>query len=84
MINCRDAARLASESLDRRLSFGEKVALKLHLMMCSMCNRFVRQLEFIRNAASAFAEVETYAAYPSETRLSPEARERIMRALTLD
>ena len=60
----------------------EKVALKLHLLMCSMCRRFVRQLEFVRKAASAFAELELHGAYPAETAMSPEARGRIARAIT--
>jgi hypothetical protein len=81
MINCREATRLASEALDHRLPLRKWVALKLHLSMCSLCRRFVRQLEFIRKIASRYAEFEADMPYPSEFTLSLDAKARIVRAL---
>ena len=32
--NCRDASRLQSEALDKKLSFAKRVGLRLHLLIC--------------------------------------------------
>lgn len=41
--SCREAVRLASEALDRPLSRRERVALRIHLALCGLCRRHVRQ-----------------------------------------
>ena len=37
---CEEISRLASEKLERDLSFMEKVRLRLHLLMCSACRHY--------------------------------------------
>jgi hypothetical protein len=49
-LTCRDAARLVLAGEDRALSAGERVRLRLHLLACRMCPRFVRQVHFMRQA----------------------------------
>lgn len=49
-LKCRDAARLASQAMDRRLSLGERVSLRVHLAICDGCTNFRNQLEFLRDA----------------------------------
>lgn len=44
MLNCKEASQIISQSLDRPLSFSERLQLKLHLMMCDACRQFKRQL----------------------------------------
>ena len=39
---------LMSESLERRLSVLEHVQLRLHLMVCVWCARYLKQIEFLR------------------------------------
>lgn len=58
MLNCQDITRLISESQERSLSVKEKMALKMHVMMCSGCRNFGRQMFTIRNAARAYARGE--------------------------
>jgi hypothetical protein len=82
MMSCREASRLYSESMDHKLPLSKMISLRFHLMMCSMCRRFSRQLEFIRRAAPAFAAMEADLEEPSGVKLSPEARARIVSALT--
>ena len=53
MISCKEAAQLASQGLDRRLGFGERVALRLHLAICDGCSRFTKQIAFLRKAVQA-------------------------------
>jgi hypothetical protein len=52
-LSCREASRLISDGMDRRLSFGERILLGLHVRVCDACSRFTRQLAFLRRALSA-------------------------------
>ena len=47
-LSCREAARLISDDFDRDLSALERVALALHLKICGVCPKVVRQLEQLR------------------------------------
>jgi hypothetical protein len=49
-LKCRDAARLASQKMDRPLAFGERVSLRVHLAICDGCTNFQKQIEFLRAA----------------------------------
>ncbi|WP_049722358.1 zf-HC2 domain-containing protein [Gilvimarinus polysaccharolyticus] len=54
MMNCRRATRLMSESKERPLSATERMALRVHTMMCSACRRFDGQLDFLSQAAQRY------------------------------
>lgn len=56
MMSCQQATRLISESQDRPLSLSEKMALKVHVMMCTGCKNFSLQLPFISQAMRAYAK----------------------------
>jgi hypothetical protein len=73
MISCREASRLASESMDRRLGVGEKLQMHVHLAMCSLCSRYRTQARAIRTAIRT--------AKPPSRALSEEARERIRKSM---
>lgn len=47
MINCREATKLMSRARDARLTFGERVALRLHLALCEMCRRYQQHIGFL-------------------------------------
>ncbi|HET7201489.1 MAG TPA: zf-HC2 domain-containing protein [Burkholderiales bacterium] len=53
-LSCKEASRLISQGMDRRLSFPERIALRLHVGICDACTRFTRQVEFLRRALKAF------------------------------
>ena len=81
MRSCKEITTLVSESLDRRLPFGERLAVRFHLMMCRFCSRYRKQLLVLRVVVNrCVQEME-----PSKTRnpfsLSEEARSRIRRVL---
>ena len=80
MLSCKDVSYLVSESLDRKLSFWQRLQVRLHLLMCRFCSRFRKQTLFLRDAAHHYllAVEDTEAASPG---LSPEARERINQSL---
>jgi hypothetical protein len=51
---CREVTHLVLEGEDRTLTIGERVVLRLHLMACRACPRFVRQVRFMREAMRAW------------------------------
>lgn len=56
MLNCRQATRLCSEQRDRPLSLGERIALRLHTLICEHCASFHKQLDFLGEATRRFRE----------------------------
>jgi predicted anti-sigma-YlaC factor YlaD len=44
MLSCRDVTALASDHLDGVLPLRQRMAIRLHLLMCVHCRRFARQL----------------------------------------
>jgi Putative zinc-finger len=80
LFSCKDTVSLASAALDRELTIGQRVALRVHLLMCPCCTRFHQHLEFLRNAARRL-EGQATAGDVEQTNLSPQARDRMQRAL---
>ena len=56
LLNCKEATRLVSQGLDRRLGLAERLALRLHLLICDGCTNFSRQVAFLRRALSRLAD----------------------------
>lgn len=50
MLNCKEVSQVVSQGLDRRLGLGERLAVRLHLAICSGCRAFERQMAFLRKA----------------------------------
>ena len=48
---CREMTHLASESLDRDIDRLEWIILRAHLLYCSGCRRFLKQIALVRLAA---------------------------------
>ncbi len=74
MLNCKQASELASQAMDEKLPFRERMALKLHLLLCRSCTNFTRQLAFLREASHRFGTHH-------DLHLSDEARQRIVNTL---
>jgi hypothetical protein len=56
MRSCREISALVSQGLDKKLSFGERLAIGMHVMLCSRCRNFQRQTQFIRKAAQRYTD----------------------------
>ena len=56
ILSCKEVSRLVSQGLDRRLGFGERIALRVHLAICEGCTNFSRQLAFLRKAVSRIGD----------------------------
>lgn len=80
LFSCRDTVRLASEALDHDLTIGQRLAGRIHWLMCPFCARFRQHLDFLRDAARRF-EGQATGGDVDQANLSPEARARIQRAL---
>lgn len=44
---CKAITELASRSLETKISWHEKLLMKLHLWSCIACNRYLSQLKFM-------------------------------------
>lgn len=56
MLNCQEVTRLYSESQERTLNLQERMWLKMHVMMCSGCRNFGKQMHTLRQVARAYAK----------------------------
>ena len=50
MLSCKETTRLLSQGEDRKLAFGERVALRVHLAICKGCRNVNAQFRFLRLA----------------------------------
>ena len=78
MFNCRQIARLVSESMDRKLPPGRRLGVRFHLLMCRHCARFSKQLHLIRRLIRS--RDSTDANYSSTT-MDARAKERLRRLI---
>jgi len=56
LLSCKESARLLSQGQDRKLAFGERVALRIHLSICDGCRNVRDQFSFLRQAVRGLAE----------------------------
>ena len=77
-LRCEEADRLMSDSLDRRLTWVERVALKGHVAVCRGCRRARRHLLILQRCMRKSLDIASAA---GEEVLSHEARDRIRQAL---
>lgn len=50
LLSCKQTTRLLSQGEDRKLAFGERVALRVHLAICNGCRNVNAQFRFLRVA----------------------------------
>lgn len=86
MMTCKEAARLISEGRDRQLTFGQRVGLRLHLLMCALCRGYQQNLEMLGRIFARAGDV-VMASLPvgkkdgEELALSASAKQRIQEKL---
>jgi len=76
MLSCKEVTELASRSLDRPLPLGRRIAMRLHLLACEGCRRYLEQLRFLRRATTRLSKDLDHGHHHEEC-LSREAKERI-------
>ena len=53
-LTCKEASWLVSRGQDEPLNFGQRTALRLHLLICSACSRAKAQFAFLGRAAGGY------------------------------
>ncbi len=74
MLNCREATRLISQSLDAKLPWHRRMAMRVHLLYCVWCRRYATQLQFLRKATR---ELPPEALDAAPQKLSSEEKEQM-------
>jgi hypothetical protein len=78
LLNCKEASKIISQSLDNPLSWSNRMKLKFHLLICNACTRFNQQLRLIKNAINSI-KIETE--NDTSIQLSLDAKARINQAI---
>ena len=55
-LSCKEASRLVSQGLDARLPPGRRIAVRVHLAICTGCTNFSKQMAFLRRALRELAQ----------------------------
>ena len=63
MLTCREISERIARGADDEAGFFGKLSIKMHLMMCVHCRRFLRQVRLIGSVARQRAE-DRYREHP--------------------
>lgn len=81
MLTCKEVAKLISDGLDHRLTWRQRLGLRLHVMMCKACATYKKQLEAIERAIEYLLHAgdpgREKAGHGSALNLSRQKREEI-------
>lgn len=78
---CDELTPVMSQSLERKLTLRERTTLKLHLLICMQCQRYLKQLHMMHEALKLKARSEANNNESAKSGLSDPARERLKEAL---
>ncbi|MEQ8212124.1 MAG: hypothetical protein RH917_20155 [Lacipirellulaceae bacterium] len=79
-MRCEETTRLASDALDRRLTWSEWLGMKGHILVCAGCKQFQKQVKLIGKWSSKLLS-EDPSLDPGDAKLSELRREKIREAL---
>ena len=75
---CPEVVRILSLGMDKQLSLMMRMKLRIHYLMCSFCERYMKQLKYIRQVSREFPEK---IGEVSDAKLPAEAKQRLKEAL---
>lgn len=75
---CPEVIRILSLGMEKELSLGTRLKLRIHYLMCSFCERYARQLRYMREVSRQFPEK---IGEVSEEKLPDEVKARMRGAL---
>lgn len=76
--DCPEVARLLSLRMERPLPLKMRIKLRIHYLMCSFCERYAKQLKYMREVSCQFPEK---AGEVSGATLPTDAKQRMKEAL---
>jgi hypothetical protein len=53
---CPEVIRILSQGMDKPLPLLTRLRLRVHYLMCSFCERYAKQLQYMRTTAREFPE----------------------------
>ncbi len=71
MLSCKQTIELSSKNLDASLSWYQRLGMRLHLMVCHNCRRYIKQLRFLQKVMTTMDEQH------SDIHLTSQAKKRI-------
>src|SRR5438045_9456289 len=74
---CPEVVRILSLGMDKQLSLMMRMKLRIHYLMCSFCQRYMQQLNYIRQVSREFPDK---IGEVSDASLSADAKEQIKAA----
>jgi len=77
--DCKTITPKLGESVDRKLSYRDRVINRLHLFTCEACRRYVEQIRFLHTALAVAAKDPEI--FPT-AKLSSEAKERLKKVIS--
>jgi hypothetical protein len=75
---CPEVTRILSLGMDKELPLTMRIKLRVHYLMCSFCERYAKQLKYMREVSREFPEK---IGEISDAKLPTEAKERLKEAL---
>lgn len=81
MFSCQEMSRLISDAMDRTLPLHVRIRMRLHLLICTLCQRYRQQLSLLRSVLRMNATKLNEYDRPENPSLSPEAKARIKHSL---
>ena len=78
MLSCKQASFLITQSLMRKLTFTERMSLRVHTLICKLCSRFQQQMIHLH---ATFKQIRQQYEQDASIHLPDEARSRIQQSL---
>jgi predicted anti-sigma-YlaC factor YlaD len=76
---CEQVSEKLSRSMDQKLSFKERVGIRIHLLGCELCRRYEKQLFALERMLRRYADRHEKDDAPIG--LSPEAKAKIRHSI---
>jgi hypothetical protein len=77
IMNCKDVTRLVSQSMDEKIPWHLHLKIRFHLIYCTWCKRYQKQLEILRQTLRAMPEKASF----KDARMPESAKDRIRKNL---
>jgi hypothetical protein len=71
---CPEVTRILSLGMDKELPLTTRIKLRIHFLMCSFCDRYAKQLKYMRTVSREFPDK---IGEVSDASLSADAKEQI-------
>lgn len=76
-MTCREATYLHEQKKEGKLTFGQRLSLGFHLLICHLCRLFVKQVTQLEQQAKNIADTQQI-----NTPLDTQAKEKMREALS--